>query len=98
MRIAVHIERLVVDDTLVNRGVARGLSSVVEAELMRRLAGGGLAPWLRRGGAVAGIAGGAVVLDAGSDALSLGRHVAGGIYGAIGESDGKDRTLRKEGR
>ena len=83
MNLTIHIERLILDGFTVPPEGQAHLQAAVEAELGRLLTAGGLAPPLRRGGAVASIAGGRLDPSA-DDPARLGRRIAQSVAGALG--------------
>ncbi|QGZ42914.1 hypothetical protein GO485_03645 [Pseudoduganella flava] len=88
MNVVVHIDRLVMDGVALEAGQQHLLQAAVQAELVRLLAAGGLAPELAGGiaggMAVPRIAGGELALPAGAQGGQAGRGIAAGVYRAIG--------------
>jgi hypothetical protein len=93
MNITVHIERLVLDETIVASGERGQLQAAVRAELLRLLTAGGLSPELARGGALPSVPVKAIQLG-NTGAFSLGRQIAGSLYSGIGASS---REKKNEG-
>jgi hypothetical protein len=79
MDIHVHIDRLVVDAPLLDRGSGPDLEAAVTQELGRLLAGRGLPP---RGGAMPRLDAGTVGA-ASPDAGAFGRQIAGAVHKGI---------------
>jgi hypothetical protein len=84
MHVAVHIDRLVLDGVALDAGQQHLLQAAVQAELVRLLTAGGLAPALAAGMAVPRIAGAPLALPAGAHGAQAGRGIAASVYGAIG--------------
>lgn len=84
MNTNVHIERLVLDGIDLPYPQRQRLQAAVEAELVRLLAAGGVAPGLRAGGAVPSLPGGTVQLAEAGDPTHLGTQIARAVHGGIG--------------
>ncbi|HEX5870551.1 MAG TPA: hypothetical protein VFY65_09055 [Longimicrobium sp.] len=82
-RIRVHIGRLVLDGIDLGPADRPLVRAALEAELVRLLGEGGIAPDYAAGGATPRLRAPAVV-DASADAASLGRQIANAVYGGIG--------------
>jgi hypothetical protein len=93
MNITVHIERLVLDETVVASGERGQLQAAVRAELLRLLTTGGLSPELAGGGALPSVPAKAIQLG-NTGAFSLGRQIAGSVYSGIGTSSREKKSER----
>ncbi len=87
MKIAVHIERLVLDGLPVTAAESGQLHAAVTAELTRRLAAGGLAEQFSGGGAVPQLRAPSISLGQGDRADTIGRHIAHSVHAGIGRSE-----------
>lgn len=85
MKIALHIERLVLDGVPLGAAQGARLRRAVEQELARLIARGGL-PDAGQGGAVARADAGAIRMRPRDDADALGRKIAQAAYRGIGGS------------
>lgn len=85
MNIDLHIERLVLEGIPLNAGQRPLLQSAVETELTRLVNNGGLSPSLVQGGAYAAVRGGTLQLASEGNSNTLGRQIAGAVYGGIGK-------------
>lgn len=85
MDINLHIERLVLDDISLSPGERPLLQAVVEAELTRLLASGGLSDALQSGGALYNVRATGIQLADGGSPAQLGEQIAGAVYGGIGQ-------------
>jgi hypothetical protein len=83
MKIALHIERLVLDGLPLGAAQGARLRRAVERELARLVASGGL-PGVSQGGAVARADAGAIRMRPRDDADALGRKIAQATYRGIG--------------
>jgi hypothetical protein len=88
MSIAVHIERLVLDEALVASHRPDRIGAVVQAELERLLAIDGVAPELTVGGARARLTGGPIHLSAGAGVQEVGAQMGQAVYRALQSSGG----------
>jgi hypothetical protein len=82
MKINVHIERVILDGVPADH--PRLLRRALEKELTERLAGGGLSPEFRRGGAVPYVGGGAIEIGKERSGTKLGTQLGGAVYRGIG--------------
>ena len=83
-KIYLHIERLILDQALIERGQGPLLQAAVEAELTRLLAADGLGARWMGGGAVPGVPRGEVHVQDGEGPSGLGAQIAQAIYQGIG--------------
>jgi hypothetical protein len=97
MNIHLHIERLVVDETLLAAGGREALQAVVVAELTRLLDAGGLSAAWHAGGMVPSIRGEPIVAVGNGEPAALGAQVARAIYAGIGNA-GDARPVGKASR
>jgi hypothetical protein len=86
MRIAVHIERLVLDGLPVTAAEGPRVRAAVEGELARMLAAGGLNRELATGGAVPRVAAPQISLGPRDRPDAIGRAVARSVHAGIGGS------------
>lgn len=84
MNIHVHIERLILEGLPVEQRQTPQVQAVVEAELARLLAGGGLAPAWQSGGATPRVVAGDIQLPGQQNPTHVGRQIAGAVYRGIG--------------
>ena len=84
MNIRIHIERLVLDGLPLAPGQAPFVQAAVEAELVRLLAAGGVAPGLSGLGAVPALRAGGLQLAPDAAPAGVGRQIARAVYGGIG--------------
>jgi hypothetical protein len=83
--IRVHIDRLVLDGVNVRAADRPHLQAVIEAELARLIATGGLSPALANGGALPSVGAPRIALDADNkNAKHLGTSIARSVYGGVG--------------
>lgn len=87
MKIAVHIERLVLDGLAVTPAQGAQVRAAVERELARMLAAGGVADGLRGGGAVPQVPAPSFTLSPNARPDAIGRHVARSVHASIGRSE-----------
>jgi len=85
MNVDLHIERLILEGVDLAPGQRPGLQAAVESELTRLLTEGGLAPQLTAGGALPRVTSPAIQLGHGDAPTTLGRQIAGAVYGGIGK-------------
>jgi hypothetical protein len=83
MDVRLHIERLVVDGTVMQSGGAAALGGAVGAELTRLLAGD-LPPMLRTGAAVPVLRANAAPVGKDGRQVPLGSQVAQAVYRSLG--------------
>ncbi len=84
MNIHVHIERLILEGLPVEQRQTPQVQAAVEAELMRLLAAGGLAPAWQTGGATPRVAAADIQLPGQPNPAHVGRQIAGAVYRGIG--------------
>ena len=84
MNINVNIERLILDGVSVPHAERPLLQAVVEAELARLLADGGLAPNLVAGGAVPRVDAGNMEIDNTGNYTQMGQDIAQAVYRGMG--------------
>ena len=84
MDIRVHIENLVLEGLPIERRQAAQVQAVVETELARLLAEGGISAELQSGGALPSAPARAIALDGKAGPARLGRQIARSVYGGIG--------------
>ena len=82
MSIRVHIERLVLEGLPIGRHEGPLVQAVVEAELARLIA---VQAPAQSGGAVARVWAPGIRIANGSTVASLGRQIAGSVYGGLGK-------------
>ena len=80
MKIAVHIERLVLDGLPVRHGQASQVRTALEGELTRLLRMGDVSPDLLAGGAIPSMRAGTVSVNAQTSGRSVGRDIGRAIY------------------
>lgn len=80
MKIAVHIERLILDGLPVERRDAAAVQAAVQAELTRLIGTEGLAQNLMSGSAMPVARGGAIQLTSESDPTHLGTQIAQAVH------------------
>src|SRR5262245_17071343 len=85
VNIEVHIERLILDGLAVEANRRGEVQAAVEAELTRLLSSGGLSPHLLVGGMMPSVPATSIQLTPHYKPIDLGRHIAGGVHGAIGK-------------
>lgn len=84
MNVNLHIERLVLDGLALPHADRPVLQAVLEAELGRLLAEGGLSPALQGGGARPELPAGEIDLAPGGDPAQLGAQIARAVYAGLG--------------
>jgi hypothetical protein len=82
--IRLHIERLVIDGSLLATGSEQSLESAMQMELLRLLHEDGLAPRLAIGGTLHHLAAPTIRIEPHTDAKSVGETIAKAIYRGIG--------------
>lgn len=87
MRIALHIERLVLDGLPATGADGASLRAAVEAELARLLATDGMRRDLAAGGAVARLPAPQISIGPGDRPDAVGRAVARSVHAGIGSTD-----------
>jgi hypothetical protein len=85
MRIIFHIERLILDGLPVSRSHGHLVQKALQRELTRLFATSGLPRQLRAGGAVPALRAGNIRLEKSSQPRSMGRQIAGAVYGGLGK-------------
>jgi hypothetical protein len=85
MNINLHIERLVLDGVNIAPGQRHTLQAGVEAELIRMLTEGGLAPSVAQGTNLSRVSTNGIQLTDGNSPMQLGQQIAQSVYGGIGK-------------
>lgn len=84
MNVTLHIERLIVDEALLQRGQRAGLQAAVQAELGRLLAAGEFPATWSNGSATPHLRGGDIQVGQAANVAALGGQIAQSLYGAMG--------------
>jgi hypothetical protein len=84
MKIAVHIERLILDGVPVPHRQRPQVQSALEEELTRLIAANGLGIDLQTSGVLPRVSGGEIQLEGNEEPGLLGRRIAGAVYRGIG--------------
>ena len=86
MNVTVHIDRLVLDGVALQAGQQHLLQAAVQAELVRLLAAGGLAPELVAGMALPRVTGGPLTLPTLPGGVEAGKGIAASVYAGMGKA------------
>ena len=84
MNIELHIERLILEDLVVEPRRGAEVRAAVEAELSRLFAGGGLKPEFASGTAQPLVDAGEIRLTNQTTPAQLGHHIAQAVHGGVG--------------
>lgn len=87
MNIRLHIERLILDGLDISAGDGDQVQAGAQAELVRLLETGGLAPELLTGTNVAGVSAGSLSFGRERNDAVLGRQIAQSVYEGIGNKN-----------
>lgn len=84
MNVTLHIERVVLDGLPVSEGGGPHVQAAIETELARLITVGGVSAAFEAGQVVPSVRGGDIQMTPGGSHDDLGRHIAGALYGGIG--------------
>ena len=91
MKLALHIERVVIDGLPIDPRHGTTVRTAIESELARLLADRGLEAALARGGAHPRLAGAALVLDTALAPAPLGARIAAAVHHSLAAPDTRRR-------
>jgi hypothetical protein len=83
MNLHLHIDHLVLEGLPVREEHGAAVRAALEAELTRLLAGGGVPPLLRDGGAYAAVRTGDIQLNGNESPAALGQQIGRAVHGGI---------------